>query len=181
MKKLLVFLSLVLLLTGCSASEAKFVGSRDTEDFHYDIETYETETHLMNDSSLVIQGLAGKPEEVTENFNGEILYASKIPVTVNEVLKGETNSKTIFVLQTGKPNSDKYETKLDEKKEYILFLNPKSFNGETVYDCTGIEQGIVEIKENGEMYSFADFGVAKTFDGKSVGSLKQQIEQVLTK
>lgn len=175
MKKLLIMLCMaVVLLSGCSKNEAKFVGSRDTEGFSCDIEVYENINDLYADSELVVLGTADSMAEVTENFNGELLYASKIKFNIKEVIKGDSGLKTVNVLQTGKPDSDNYETKLNQNGEYILYLNSKTFNGETVYDMTGIEQGIFEVDKNGKLYSYVDFGVSATLDNKSVSTLKQQ-------
>lgn len=177
MRKIIIALcmALICLLTGCSRNEAKFVGSRDTEGFSCDTETYQSVGELLKNSELIVIGTAGKPKEVTEEFYGEILYASKIQITIKEVLKGTVNSASVNVLQTGKPNSDNYETKLKENGEYLLFLNSKTFCGETVYDCTGIEQGIVEINPDSSLYSYADFGISATFDNKSVKTLKEEL------
>lgn len=175
--KIIIALCLVLicLLTGCSRDEVKFVGSRDTEGFSCDTETYQAVEDLLKNSELIVIGTAGKPQEVTEKFYGETLYASKIPITVKEVLRGAVSSASVNVLQTGKPDSDNYETKLKENEEYILFLNSKIFYGETVYDCTGIEQGIFEIKQDGSLYSYADFGISATFDNKSAKNFKEEL------
>ncbi len=181
MKKIFIFLCIAFLLTGCARHEAKFVGSRDTKDFFCDIETYQSEEKLVGDSELIILGTVGSALLVEENFGGEILYGSKIQVTVKEVIKGREDITNLYVLQSGRPNSDDYETKLKSGKKYLLFLNSKSFNGETVYDCTGIEQGIVEIKENGQLYSYADFGVSATLDGKAANTFKKQISEFVLK
>lgn len=176
MKKLIALLTVVsvCLLTGCFEDEAKFVGSRDTEGYSCDIEIYESVDNLFEDSELVVVGVAGKPQEVTEEFLGEVLYASEIPVFIKLVLKGDLSDNSLNVLQTGKPTSDDYETKLDEGGEYILFLNSKLFNGKTVYDCTGIEQGIFEIDEKGNLYAYADFGISAAYDNKSADLLKEK-------
>ena len=175
MKKIIALTLLTIMLVGCSKTTEKFVGSRDTANFSCNIQEYETVQELNNGSELIVCGTVGDITELSENFNGEILYASKISFAVSEVLKGDINTNSIFVLQTGKPNSDNYETKLKSGKEYILYLNSKTFEGETVYDCTGIEQGIFEIKENGQVYSYVDFGISRTFDNKSIDALKSTV------
>ena len=57
-----------------------------------------------------------------------------------------------------------------------MFLNSKDFNGETVYDCTGIEQGIFEINDNGKIYTYADFGISAKFDNKDKNELINKIK-----
>ena len=176
MKKLFVFLCITIFLMGCSTSEGKFVGSRDTENFSCDVEIYKTEERLIADSELVILGTVGKASLVEENFAGETLYASKVQVTVSEVIKGQNVETSLYVLQSGMPDSDDFETKLKAGKEYLLFLNSKTFGGETVFDCTGLEQGIVEVRENGELYCYADFGISATFDGETINAFKSKLE-----
>lgn len=188
MSKFIIFLCLLFLLSGCSsvdtanqnmgiiAENSKFVGSRDTIDFGCDLKIYTDADMLCDESEIVVLGTVKNLTEVSEKFIDETIYASKISVDIIEVLKGENATKTLNVLQTGKPDSDNYETKLKKDKNYILFLNSKKFNGETVYDCTGIEQGIFEIKQDDTIYSYVDFGISATFDGKTKKELKKVAE-----
>ncbi len=189
MSKFIIFLCLVFLLSGCSYVDtsnqntgmsveySKFVGSRDTVGFGGDLKVYEDLNAIYDESELVIVGTVKNLTEVSETFNDETLYASKISVEIVELLKGDIATKSLNVLQTGKPNSDDYETKLKKDNSYILFLNSKKFNGETVYDCTGIEQGIFEIKQDGNLYSYVDFGISATFDNKSTNILKEELRK----
>ena len=153
MKRCIILLCLIILLVGCTkkqtAGVSKFVGSRDTEGFSCDLETYEDANKLFTDSELVIIGVVNNITEVSENFKEEVLYASKINITVKEVIKGSENTRFVSVLQMGKP--------------------------ETVYDCTGIEQGIFEVDKNNKLYSYVDFGVCATFDNKSINTFREKI------
>ncbi|MEE1053317.1 MAG: membrane lipoprotein lipid attachment site-containing protein [Acutalibacteraceae bacterium] len=176
MKKILICLVLILALTGCSNTKSKFVGSKDTEGFSADIENFDSTDDLEQNSQLIVLGTAENLIEVSEKFGEDILYSSKVSFKVKEVLKGDKSIKDIYVLQMGKPNSDNFETKLKPNKEYILFLNSKDFNGETVYDCTGIEQGIFEINDNGKIYTYADFGISAKFDNKDKNELINKIK-----
>lgn len=184
MKRFIVLLCSILLLVGCTKKQtdgvSKFVGSRDTEGFSCDLETYEDENKLFTDSELVIIGVVNNVSEVSENFNNEVLYASKINIVVKEVLKGNETIRFVSVLQMGKPDSDDYETKLKIDHEYVLFLNSKAFQGETVYDCTGIEQGIFEVDGNNKLYSYVDFGICATFDNKSINMFREKLEKNLS-
>lgn len=179
MKRCIILLCLIVLLVGCTkkqtAGVSKFVGSRDTEGFSCDLEIYEDANKLFTDSELVIIGVVNNITEVSENFKDEVLYASKINITVKEVIKGSENTHFVSVLQMGKPDSDDYETKLKIDHEYVLLLNSKIFQGETVYDCTGIEQGIFEVDKNNKLYSYVDFGVCATFDNKSINAFREKI------
>lgn len=78
----------------------------------------------------------------------------------------------------GKPNDDDYETKIKKGKRYLLFLCQKdleSTKGEIIYDAAGVEQGIVEIKNNNKLYSYYDTGIMPEYDGKDLEKLENQI------
>lgn len=168
------------ILVGCNSNQptGKFVGSRDTEGYGCDMPRYENLDSLAEQSELIIIGTAGGPIEVTEQFGEEILYASKIQISVKDVLRGTDVDNELYVLQTGSPQSDNYETKLKEGKEYVLFLNSKEFNGDKVYDCTGIEQGIIEIQSGGRLYSYVDFGVGQMVDQMQRSEIEKEIKLV---
>lgn len=178
---LLAALCLLGLLTGCTGKE-KYVGSTDTPNYSCNIEIYKSLGQLADDSECIIMGkINEKPTEVTETFDDEILYASKYKIEIVETLKGDISDPSIDVLQTGKPDSDQFETKLKEQHAYILFLNSKTFNGETVYDCAGIEQGIFEIQEDGQLYAYSDMGISLDYDRQSKNRLLSEIKSNLNK
>lgn len=172
-------LSVLFSLTSCNKSTIKkYVGSRDTEGFSADMIQYKTVEELKNDSELIVTGYYNKkPETVEENFNGEILYASKYEFNINETIKGEIKEKVIYVMQTGKPDSDNFETKIKKDSNYILFLNSKDLQGVKVYDCAGAEQGIFEIKSNNKLLSYVDFGISTKYEDEHKDKLITEIKK----
>lgn len=137
-----------------------------------DMKVYADVNDLFSDSELVIIGTVDSITEVSEEFHGETLYAAKSRITVKEVIKGDQSIGSVSVLQGGKPDSDDCEKKLKKDRRYVLFLNPKDFQGETVYDCTGVEQGIFEVDNNNRLYSYVDFGICATFDNKPLDAVR---------
>lgn len=82
-------------------------------------------------------------------------------------------------MQTGKPDSDEYETKIKKGKKYLLFLAQKDVSltgGEIIYDAVGVEQGIIEIKENNKLNSYYDEGIMTKYDGESLSKLAAEIK-----
>ena len=97
---------------------------------------------------------------------------------VEKVLKGELiEGCEITFSQVGKPDSDKYETKIKKDRKYLLFLCKKDIVDEDVYDATGVEQGIVEIKDNHKLYSYFDEGIMPEYDGKDISKISNEISK----
>lgn len=184
-KHLLFLLLIVIMLNcifGCAKSNVvtlkKFVGSRDTAYFHADIPVYGTAEELSEESDLIVVGIAKEPADFEERLEtGSTIPLSRFVFEVSEVIKGDKNTKQIYVIQTGKHDSDDMETKLKAGEEYILFLVLQSFRGEPAYYCVGGEQGIFRIEKNGRIYSYYDTAFGAKADGSMVTDFKAQIEQ----
>lgn len=169
----------VIVVSGCKAEEEKkTVGSRDTAGFSVDMPVYETVEELSEESDLIVVGIAKEPADFEERLEtGSTIPLSRFVFEVSEVIKGDKNTKQIYVIQTGKHDSDDMETKLKAGEEYILFLVLQSFRGEPAYYCVGGEQGIFRIEKNGKIYSYYDTAFGAKADGSMVTDFKAQIEQ----
>ena len=167
---------------GC-AQEEKFVGSKDTPGFGYDMQIYQTVDEIKDSSAeIVIASYSSDPTECYEKDEGTgmELYATRYTLDVEKVLKGDlAEADQITFMQTGKPDSDEYETKIKKGKKYLLFLAQKDVSltgGEIIYDAVGVEQGIIEIKENNKLYSYYDEGIMTKYDGESLSKLAAEIK-----
>lgn len=169
----------VIVVSGCKAEEEKkTVGSRDTAGYSVDMPVYETVEELSEESDLIVVGIAKEPADFEERLEtGSTIPLSRFVFEVSEVIKGDKNTKQIYVIQTGKHDSDDMETKLKTGEEYILFLVLQSFRGEPAYYCVGGEQGIFRIEKNGRIYSYYDTAFGAKADGSMVTDFKAQIEQ----
>lgn len=169
----------VIAVNGCKAEEEKkTVGSRDTAGFSVDMPVYGTAEELSEESDLIVVGIAKEPADFEERLEtGSTIPLSRFVFEVSEVIKGDKNTKQIYVIQTGKHDSDDMETKLKAGEEYILFLVLQSFRGEPAYYCVGGEQGIFRIEKNGRIYSYYDTAFGAKADGSRVTDFKAQIEQ----
>ena len=169
----------VIVVSGCKAEEEKkTVGSRDTAGFSVDMPVYGTAEELSEESDLIVVGIAKEPADFEERLEtGSTIPLSRFVFEVSEVIKGDKNTKQIYVIQTGKHDSDDMETKLKAGEEYILFLVLQSFRGEPAYYCVGGEQGIFRIEKNGRIYSYYDTAFGAKADGSKVTDFKAQIEQ----
>lgn len=169
----------VIVVSGCKAEEEKkTVGSRDTAGYSVDMPVYETVEELSEESDLIVVGIAKEPADFEERLEtGSTIPLSRFVFEVSEVIKGDKNTKQIYVIQTGKHDSDDMETKLKAGEEYILFLVLQSFRGEPAYYCVGGEQGIFRIEKNGKIYSYYDTAFGAKADGSMVTDFKAQIEQ----
>lgn len=106
---------------------------------------------------------------------GETLYASQYRLQIDQIIKGECDD-TILFWQTGKPDSDDYETKIKKDTQYVLFLRQKYGNSTPpLYDAAGVEQGIVEIKPDNRLYSYTDEGFMANYDAKPTSILMEEI------
>ena len=169
----------VIVVSGCKAQEEKKpVGSRDTAGYSVDMPVYGTAEELSEESDLIVVGIAKEPADFEERLEtGSTIPLSRFVFEVSEVIKGDKNTKQIYVIQTGKHDSDDMETKLKAGEEYILFLVLQSFRGEPAYYCVGGEQGIFRIEKNGKIYSYYDTAFGAKADGSMVTDFKAQIEQ----
>lgn len=169
----------VIVVSGCKAQEEKkTVGSRDTAGYSVDMPVYGTAEELSEESDLIVVGIAKEPADFEERLEtGSTIPLSRFVFEVSEVIKGDKNTKQIYVIQTGKHDSDDMETKLKAGEEYILFLVLQSFRGEPAYYCVGGEQGIFRIEKNGKIYSYYDTAFGAKADGSMVTDFKAQIEQ----
>lgn len=169
----------VIAVSGCKAQEEKkTVGSRDTAGYSVDMPVYETVEELSEESDLIVVGIAKEPADFEERLEtGSTIPLSRFVFEVSEVIKGDKNTKQIYVIQTGKHDSDDMETKLKAGEKYILFLVLQSFRGEPAYYCVGGEQGIFRIEKNGKIYSYYDTAFGAKADGSMVTDFKAQIEQ----
>lgn len=183
MKKMIVcsvlLFALLFSAAGCTPeqSEQKFVGSRNTPNIFFEMEPYQTVAAIKEDSdAVVIAHYSEAPKEWKEEAAGMELHSSRYMLHVDTVLQGDIkeNSNIVFS-QVGKPDSDEYETKLKKGKQYLLFLCKKETAGEAVYDAAGMEQGIVEIKNNQKLYSYTDIGAMAALDGKDFAVLQQEL------
>ena len=166
---------------GC-ATEKKVTSSRETVDIIVETNIYQTIDEIQDRSdAIVIASFEEEPAEQYEKDDGTgmELYASRYSLHVEKVLKGEVvEGRDITFLQLGKLDSDDYETKIKKGKKYLLFLHKKDFKEEDIYDATGMEQGIIEIKEHNKLYSYADEGsIMKTFDGKDLNNILNEISK----
>ena len=169
----------VIAVSGCKAQEEKkTVGSRDTAGYSVDMPVYETAEELSEESDLIVVGIAKEPADFEERLEtGSTIPLSRFVFEVSEVIKGDKDTKQIYVIQTGKHDSDDMETKLKAGEEYILFLVLQSFRGEPAYYCVGGEQGIFRIEKNGRIYSYYDTAFGAKANGSKVTDFKAQIEQ----
>ena len=169
----------VIVVSGCKAQEEKkTVGSRDTAGYSVDMPVYGTAEELSEESDLIVVGIAKEPADFEERLEtGSTIPLSRFVFEVSEVIKGDKNTKQIYVIQTGKHDSDDMETKLKAGEEYILFLVLQSFRGEPAYYCVGGEQGIFRIEKNGRIYSYYDTAFGAKANGSKVTDFKAQIEQ----
>ena len=169
----------VIAVSGCKAQEEKkTVGSRDTAGYSVDMPVYGTAEELSGESDLIVVGIAKEPADFEERLEtGSTIPLSRFVFEVSEVIKGDKNTKQIYVIQTGKHDSDDMETKLKAGEEYILFLVLQSFRGEPAYYCVGGEQGIFRIEKNGRIYSYYDTAFGAKANGSKVTDFKAQIEQ----
>lgn len=169
----------VIAVSGCKAEEKKKpVGSRDTAGYSVDMPVYETAEELSEESDLIVVGIAKEPADFEERLEtGSTIPLSRFVFEVSEVIKGDKDTKQIYVIQTGKHDSDDMETKLKAGEEYILFLVLQSFRGEPAYYCVGGEQGIFRIEKNGRIYSYYDTAFGAKANGSKVTDFKAQIEQ----
>ncbi len=166
-------------VSGCQhQDEQKTVASRDTAGYSVDMPVYGTAEELSGESDLIVVGIAKEPADFEERLEtGSTIPLSRFVFEVSEVIKGDKNTKQIYVIQTGKHDSDDMETKLKAGEEYILFLVLQSFRGEPAYYCVGGEQGIFRIEKNGKIYSYYDTAFGAKADGSMVTDFKAQIEQ----
>ena len=169
----------VIAVSGCKAEKKKkHVGSRDTAGYSVDMPVYETAEELSEESDLIVVGIAKESADFEERLEtGSTIPLSRFVFEVSEVIKGDKNTKQIYVIQTGKHDSDDMETKLKAGEEYILFLVLQSFRGEPAYYCVGGEQGIFRIEKNGRIYSYYDTAFGAKANGSKVTDFKAQIEQ----
>ncbi len=169
-------------LIGC-AKEEKFVGSKDTPDFGYDMTIYQSIEEIKDRSDLIVIAYyddAPREKYFKDEGTGMELYSSRYSLHIEKVLKGaETEGNVITFSQVGKPDSNDYETKIKKGQKYLLFLCQKNLEltgGEILYDATGVEQGIVEIKSNNKLYSYYDEGIMQEYDGVDLSKLEAKIK-----
>jgi lipoprotein len=181
MKKSLVMFMLLAMLSvfscGC-AKEKKFVGSKNTPGYNIDMQIYQSVDEIKDNCTAIV--IASYSEDPIDFYEEEWdLHSSRYSLHIEKVLKGDLQegNKVVFS-QMGKPNDDDYETKIKKGKRYLLFLCQKdleSTKGEIIYDAAGVEQGIVEIKNNNKLYSYYDTGIMPEYDGKDLEKLENQI------
>ncbi|WP_421385353.1 hypothetical protein ACOJQI_11515 [Bacillus salacetis] len=151
MKKLLLFVLLILLMAACSnkpnSSSRAIEVSRSSGDY----KVYESLEELETDSGLIIKGqLHGEPSIQKEYQNEVHIYSvRRSEVMIEEVFKGQVSEgETIIMYEPGYVQNDILETiegyvPMSKSGNYILFLR-KNPNGEFV--VMGADQGKYNLK-----------------------------------
>lgn len=194
----LIFTALLLILCFCSCNtqpssdnkstqvatqtatseNVKYVGSKV---LNYDKEVYENIDEIIKDTEVVVLAhFVDTPRVLTEHFDYETtLYCTVFNMVVDEVIRGEYNQSSIPVKQTGLPDSDEMETKVKANQQYVLFLNKEQYDeNTTVYEPSGIEQGVVMVNNDGTLCSYSDEGFMPQYDGKTLETLKNNIASI---